>query len=68
VTESSRSSTIDYFLFGTAQDLFKESEWKIRHLQSQIVGVFFYAPGLRQVLDEHGVLIKKIELKFLQNS
>jgi hypothetical protein len=28
----SKASTIDYYLFGTHIDLFKESEWKIRPL------------------------------------
>jgi len=28
---------------------------KIRHLQHKIVGVFYFTPGLRQVLDENGM-------------
>jgi hypothetical protein len=28
---------------------------KIKHLQNQIVSVFYFTSGLRQVLDENGV-------------
>jgi hypothetical protein len=33
---------------------------KIRHLQSQIVSVFFFTPGLRQVLDKNGGFYDRI--------
>ena len=33
VTDGLSSAIKDYFLFGTSQDLFKESEWEIKNLQ-----------------------------------
>jgi hypothetical protein len=38
-------------------DLFKKSEWKIKHFQFKIVSAFFFTPGFEE---KWGVLIERI--------
>jgi hypothetical protein len=45
--------------YQTVFEVVKEGRilYKIKHLQIQIVSVFYFTPGLRQVLDENGVFL-----------